>query len=139
MPVSRIYSGSVGFGVGACGNPGCPVVSFATGSGGAGTVGLVCVGGCVVGFVCCCATPGCVHPLISNSAMLAAACISLNLTMRSPTLSWCFSAICRQCKISLCRTPKFIPLPETHTTPWAARTSQFFNAYSDTQNLPDDS
>ena len=44
---------------------------------------LGCVG--AGGFVCC-AIPGCVLTLISSNAMLAAACISLNLTMRSPTL-----------------------------------------------------
>src|SRR4029077_18524941 len=108
MGVSSRYKGSVSFGGGACGNPACPVVSLCTACGGAGAVGFVCAGGCVVGlvwgFVCCCANPGCVHPLISNSAMLAAVCISLNLTMRSPTLPWCFSAICRQCNS---------PLPDT--------------------------
>src|SRR6202051_3948904 len=91
MGVSSRYKGSVSFGGGACGNPACPVVSLCTGCGGAGAVGFVCGFVCGFGFVCCCAIPGCVHPLISNSAMLAAACISLNLTMRSPTLPSCFS------------------------------------------------
>src|SRR5258707_1952158 len=134
MPVSRIYSGSVGFGAGACGNPDCPVVSFVTGSGGAGAVGLVCVGG----FVCCCAIPGCVHPLINNSAMLAAACISLNLTMRSPTLPGASLRFAGNA-IPLTGHLKFIPLPEPTQLPGQHGTSQFFNAYSDAQNLPDDS
>jgi len=82
MGVSRRYKGSVSFGAGACGNPGCPVVSFCIACGGAGFVALGVV--CDVGLGCC-AIPGCVHTLISNSAMLAAACISFNLTMRSPT------------------------------------------------------
>ena len=44
---------------------------------------------CPAGVVCC-AIPGCVLTLISNKATLAAACISLNLTIRSPTLPSCF-------------------------------------------------
>src|ERR1700760_1866141 len=95
MAVSRRYNGSVSFGAGACGNPGCPVVSFCTAcGGGAGAVGFVCGGACVVGLVglVCWAIPGCVHTLINNKAMLAAACISLNLTMRSPTLPYALPA-----------------------------------------------
>src|SRR5271169_4838566 len=122
MLVSRKNSGSVGFGAG--GNGGCPVVSFVTGCGGTGAVGFV-----------CCATPGCVNILISSNAMLAAPCISLNLTIRSPT-----SLMLRR------RNPfRLGSLPDSRvhrpasTPPDHAGSvvqTRFFNSYSDAQYLP---